>query len=349
MSRPPVLFRLDGASFLGYGHIYQSLSLAAEFRKAGREAVFVMKRHEHEPLALVEREGYPVLPLAPGADEAQDAREVVGHARRLGVGLVVVDHHELGHGHMEALRDAGLRTLYIDDAGTRSFSCDVLVNYNLYAKRLDLRTEPRTRRLLGPRFALLRGQFQRDPDLRPESRRHLLVTLGGGFARGMVLKVLEGLRLLDRPLLERLAPRVLLGPGYPEPEEVIRRHDGGPIAVLRSGGDMRTHMEAALFAVSGAGGTLYELARMGVPAALVVLDDNQRLIAQEFVEQGLAKSLGWHEDVYGQAVASAVTGWARDPDGLRALRERLAFLVDGKGCERVAAAALELEGGRTPC
>ncbi len=192
--------------------------------------------------------------------------------------IVVIDHYDIDYDYVASLRREGLFVVSIDDEGKRRFCSDALVNYNIYAPEIQYSVEPHTRLLLGPENAILREQFERHPSKNiPENI--CWWRWGGGYERGEVIKVLEVLLLLGPSALQKLKPCVVLGAGYPNPQEVIDKYGSDSITILYDVENMRELMEKAVFAVSWAGGILYELARMGVLAIVIVLDNNQVLIA----------------------------------------------------------------------
>ena len=89
-------------------------------------------------------------------------------------------------------------------------------------------------------------------------------------------------------------------------------------------------------AISGAGSTCWELAFMGLPAAVLVLADNQRGIAAGLAEYGTAINLGEAAEATDAQIADALCSLLGDR-GLRARMSRKGKgLIDGRGAERVA-------------
>src|SRR5581483_11389078 len=87
-------------------------------------------------------------------------------------------------------------------------------------------------------------------------------------------------------------------------------------------------------AVAAGGTTAWELAFMGVPAALLVLADNQRPVVAALAEAGAAEPLnGWGAEAWARALGLLL----RDPGRRAALAARAQALADGRGAERVAA------------
>ena len=326
--------RLDSASFLGYGHMYQCLALA-EVCRTDFSIIFLVKDHEPGVAEQIRLAGYPVLNVPHAMDEEQEVEFILSNVPREGTAGILIDHHYLSEDYSRRLKQGGYWLAQIDDEGKRGFCCDLLINYNIYADEIPYSTGTHTVKLLGPQYAILRWEFGGLPDTAKNSAR-LLVTMGGGYARGEVVKILAALELIAPDILERIDPVIIVGSGYPGSGELVRACADKPFTVIVSPSGMARHMMGAGFAVSGAGGTLYELARCRVPAITITLDHNQEQIADGFAARGLSVSLGWYESVTPEAIAAAITRWADQDEVREDYRRRVTGLIDGKGTERIA-------------
>ena len=91
-------------------------------------------------------------------------------------------------------------------------------------------------------------------------------------------------------------------------------------------------------AVSASGSTVWELARFGVPAALVVTADNQEGIARTLSDLGATRLLGRHPGLDVAALRAALADWLADAEARAASGRLAARLADGQGARRVRAA-----------
>lgn len=99
---------------------------------------------------------------------------------------------------------------------------------------------------------------------------------------------------------------------------------------------MAKWMAWADFAVSAAGGTSWELARMGCPMILLILASNQAAVAKALAKGGAALNAGWVNDKGIPRLAAMIDRLAFSPSLRRTMTLRGNRLVDGKGCSRVA-------------
>jgi spore coat polysaccharide biosynthesis predicted glycosyltransferase SpsG len=280
-----------------------------------------------------------VLGVAPGG--AADAAATAALARAEGAAWVVLDGYGFGGDFQQALRDAGARVLALDDYGHADrYPADLGLNQNLGAEaaRYAVRS-PDTRLALGPRHALLRREFRTwagGARTVPDVARRVLVSLGGSDPDDVSSRVVRALGRVRRPL----ELQVLAGAANPHRAALERAAAASPhpVELAVDVRDMPRRLAWADLAVAAAGGTSWELARVGTPQVAVVLAENQRPAGLALAEHGLAVGLGWHGDLTDAAIAAAVDALAGDRVRRAELARRGAELVDGQGALRLLAA-----------
>jgi spore coat polysaccharide biosynthesis predicted glycosyltransferase SpsG len=108
-----------------------------------------------------------------------------------------------------------------------------------------------------------------------------------------------------------------------------------PIRFVENVTNMPKLMAWADVAVSGGGSTCWELAFMGLPALVLILADNQRVVAEGLDEAGVVVNLDWHEDLTASDITQALVSLAGAADQRTEMSQRGRQLVDGKGNDRV--------------
>lgn len=124
---------------------------------------------------------------------------------------------------------------------------------------------------------------------------------------------------------------VVLGPGY------AGRWEG-----LRDPADLPERLAASDLAVLGGGTLKFEGAALGRPMLLVAAADDQLRVGPAFAEGGAARWLGDGRTIDPAAVVKAVRDLLADTDGRARLGTRAREMVDGRGAERIAEAAMAL-------
>jgi UDP-2,4-diacetamido-2,4,6-trideoxy-beta-L-altropyranose hydrolase len=285
-----VAFRAEASAAIGTGHVMRCRVLAEALRERGAEIV----------------------------DDASAK-----------VDWLVVDNYDLDAAWERNNRKSAARILAIDDLG-RAHDCDVLLDQNHFPDpwaRYDGRLPPRARRLLGPRYALLRPEFAQAPKRgRDGTARTVLISFGGVDAANDTAKAIAAVGPL------KLAADVVLGEANPHAAGIERLCAGDPaFRIHRPAQNMAELMQRADLAIGAGGTTTWERCCLGLPTIQLAIAPNQEAPTRALADAGL--------------VFHATT---LSPDLVRevlAQKERLAqqsrammALVDGEGRRRVAAA-----------
>lgn len=341
----PLVIRADATAAMGSGHLVRALALGQAW--SGTVIVATASAADDR----IARAGARCAPLAAAAGSLDDARATAAVARDAGAPCVVVDGYHFDAAYHRVLRAGGLQTVCIDDNGEAGeYVADIVLNQNLHAtSALYDRRDAGTELLLGPGYVLLRPEFADAASQRrvvPDAARRILVTLGGGAPRaGILERILDGLTQL------RAAPldvTVLTGGAIPPAVRTAADRVDGRVDLRERSDDMRGLMADADLAISAAGSTTWELACMGVPAALVVAAANQRDAAAAATAHGIAVLLGDATAVRAGDVRRIVAPLAADPARRAAMAAAGRRLIDGRGAARVAQAIHRLISAPAP-
>lgn len=356
-SPPGLLVRADAGAGMGAGHVMRCLALAHEWRARGGDVRF-LGRMGDALAARIAGDGYALTPLdvEPFGDgdvqRTLDALAALG-SERGGTPWCVLDGYGFEPRHQEAVRAAGNRLLVVDDRAHLSrYTADVILNHNPDAPERPY-THDGARTLLGLRYALLRPEFaaagrSADSGQQPPPRAlRVLVTMGGADDGNMCALALGALsRVAGAPL------EVTVVAGSANPRlEALREAAAGlqhAVTVAAHVDDMAGLMRRTDLAVTAAGGTCWELSRMGVPMVLVVTADNQVGVAAGVEAAGAGVLAGTAGEIDPGALGAMVASIAADAPLREAMSRSGRRLVDGRGPERVVDAMLEITRTTTP-
>lgn len=333
-TRPKLaLFRADASAAIGSGHVRRCLSVAAALKRDGWACRFAVAE---ESLAVVPEliaGEFETRALEPAA-----LRDVGSLARSTpdGCDLAVVDHYGLDRTYEASLRGFAQRVLVIDDLADRDHDCDVLIDATAgrYVDDYVPHVPGGTDILLGPAYAPLRPAFaalsaRRATHLR--DHRRMLINFGGtdpDDATGAVLTALSTMRVPDDLHID-----VVLGHGA--------RHAARATKQLAAMSDhFRLHLDApdmalllaeADIAIGAGGVSALERCCLGVPSILIVIADNQRLVASSLAKAGAAQIARDAADAVARAMTLLENRAARN-----AMAAAAASLCDGRGAARIA-------------
>jgi len=335
----PLLIRADASAQMGTGHVMRCVALAQAWRDAGGRVGLACAPGAGALLGRLQSEAIEIATITVEPGSLVDARATAELAQRAGARWVVADGYHFDAEYQDALKQAGLSLLFVDDNGHAShYSADLVLNPNLHACEAMYRgREGYTRLLLGPQYALLRREFLPRQERRREFREaatRLLVTLGGADHANITRKVIQAVALLSLPGLETQVVVGSLDANRKGLEREVKRCSG-KIHLRADQAKMEELMAWAECAVAGAGSTSWELCFMGVPSLLIVVAENQRRTGEELARREAAVNLGGHEQITPRVIAARLLDLLTNKE----LRARLAGqaqgVTDGQGPARI--------------
>lgn len=247
---------------------------------------------------------------------------------------LILDSYFVTPSYMTALRNAA-PLLYMDDLNLFDYPADVVVNYGLYAEKMEY--PPGKIYLLGPQYAPLREEFRGMKRRMPARNvKQVLLSTGGGDPEHVALACVRYLREHRK---SDIVLHVILGAMNQDAAEIERMARELPQVVPhKSVKDMRALMLQCDAAIAAAGTTLFELCACGLPTVTYALADNQLGGAAVFEKAGLMLHAG---DIRGKsdfaaALFARLDELAADWPLRQSMAERMQKLVDGNGAPRLA-------------
>ena len=345
-----VLFRVDAGPGVGLGHLQRCLSLASALRQRGVECSFLT----NEAVLSAERIGVfgfqheaMRFETSWGPEDSAQTRAAAGRREWT---TVVVDSMRKGSEYLWSLRDGGFSVCTLEDLAHFPFPCQLVVNGDAHAGQLRYQSSSGdTRFLLGPTYTVLRQELWEVParQTRPRVGR-ILVTLGGADPSNLMPSLLRMLVELS----VSLEITAVIGPYFECRDEVQAVADSLPsvVRLVEAPTSVRPFMEEADLAVSAAGQTLYELARVGCPTVSFSfpMGPDQAIQLEAIAQAGCVLSVGdaRQGDVCARIRAALATLFS-DASLRAAMTAAGRRLVDGQGAHRVAEAVMALAPGRT--
>lgn len=352
-----VVFRADASVQIGTGHVMRCLTLAQGLAERGHECQFITRLHEGNLSEFIAKRGFPVHsldapdePIQPssgseytrwlGVSERDDASACIPIIDDIQPDWVVVDHYSLGADWENAI-DARKRVMVIDDLANREHRCDLLLDQTYGRLAGDYRSLvlPEVELLCGAEYALLRQEFNELREYSLNRRQsgnleHVLVTMGGVDKDNATEQVLSALKNSNLP--EQCKLTVVMGNNAPWLASVQSTAAGlpWPTEVRVGVRDMAALMAECDVAIGAAGATSWERCCLGLPTIMVVLADNQRLVARELASAGAATVIDSINNV-SQALPEAIQRLASSESDRLEMTNRAAAIVDGLGVKRV--------------
>lgn len=345
-----ILIRADASPTIGSGHIARCLTLARVLRKQGSHVAFACRQLPGHRLDALSAEGFETFALPefyPGEDPQQaiesmlpwqadiDALDLLleDHAE---FDWIIVDHYGLDHHWQTAARRWAPRIAAVDDLATRRYSVDLLLNQNLsgLSDNYTPLLPEGCRTLLGPRYAMLREEFDCPAiDIKPEARR-VLVNFGGFDAAMQTHHAM--LALADFTELEVDFVAGVDNPAWAQMQALAQTRPNWRLHSFVS--DFHQRMTEADLFIGAGGGTSWERAALGLPTICIAVSNNQQVNGEVMAAAGAHVFMGAREQVSVTQLRDAIGFVAGNFYLRQSLAERSRQMVDGRGALRVAAA-----------
>jgi UDP-2,4-diacetamido-2,4,6-trideoxy-beta-L-altropyranose hydrolase len=339
-----ILFRADATPTIGVGHVIRCLSLANALREQGASCAFLARSIQLGQLdKAIESQGHVLLRLAgdiPGSEQ-QDEDAARCQAVLAGLGRarwLVVDHYALDARWEKAMQEFAVDIMVIDDLANRPHACSLLLDHNLVPamnSRYEGKLSYGCKQLLGPRFALLRPEFCRQPVPRKAytDKPRVLVMFGGADPQALSLRVL---RLLARRSWAGELD-VIAGSLFSRLDELRELLATMPNACLHvSTPDVANLMRQADLAIGSPGVSSWERCSTGLPALALSQADNQEEIGQALADAGAHIYLGRAEKLSDDDLEAALQLLLTNPGLRTAMAHSALAICDGQGTARVA-------------
>ncbi|HVJ52129.1 MAG TPA: UDP-2,4-diacetamido-2,4,6-trideoxy-beta-L-altropyranose hydrolase [Aliidongia sp.] len=326
------LFRADASPRMGIGHVMRCLAIAEGLADRGHRCHFACAELTEAAARRLDKEGITRHVL-----DGEAAFAVL--VRALDPAALILDGYHLTPAFRREAASLGRPVLtFQDHADATPLHAGLIVNPpGNGADPAGRAAAPDALWICGREAILLRRELRTALALAMlpiEARPSILVSFGGTDPAGLTLPVAAA-------LTRRLGPvklEVVIGGGLVGAKALVGEIDalGSHISVHLDPFELGPLMRRSGLAVSAAGGTVGELAGLGVPSVIAVIAENQRLGAAAAAADGWCRAV----DPDAAALAEAAATLWRDPAGRAEMAIRARGLVDGRGVERVVEALL---------
>lgn len=292
-----ILIRVDGNSKIGMGHLIRCLALADKVKAQYHEQIeFVTAKDTSSE--IIGENGFKTHTLKSlSGNMTEEIPELLNLAETLKPMGIIVDSYGVDENYLRSIKKDCF-VMYVDDLAAWPYPVDYLLNYNIYAEEETYRKLYKgsgvemPKLFLGPKYALLRKQFQgiRRICIR-DHVKNIFISAGGSDPEGITLKTIKG--IMNDQRWNGVNFHFIVGLLNPDYEAIVKLSDSiENIIIHYNVSNMAELMCSCDVAVSAAGSTLYELCACGVPTLTYVLADNQIDGAKCFARKEIMINLG---------------------------------------------------------
>lgn len=354
-----VVFRCDASIQIGTGHVMRCLTLADALTTKGAKCHFICREHEGHLLEVIKQRGHQTYSLPfegdvknsskggikllhanwLGATQQEDAQQCIDMIKIIEPDWLIVDHYAIDIVWEKTLRLYCKKLMVIDDLADRRHHCDILLDQTFGRNTEDYLdwVHENCEVLCGSKYALLRPEFAKWRDYSLERRdegmlKHLLINLGGVDKDNITTQILKGLQKSSLPECCKIT--VVMGSTAPWFESVKAQAEALPwnTQVKRGVNNMAELMANSDLAIGAAGSTSWERCCVGLPTIMLVLAENQLLIAKNLEETGAVLLTKLNDTL----IADLGIEYIIRNDNLLLMSKAARLICDGLGAQRVS-------------
>ena len=295
-----ILIRVDATVSMGMGHFMRCLAFAQWCRAHEITPIFVLCQIVGSMADRIAKEGFESYSLSCMAGSLDDAKQTLSVAKQLKATHILFDGYHFDTEYFAVFESQDKKLIFIDDFGKIPPFAHTVVNFQPWANSNDYADN--CKQFLGLEYFLLRKEFW--PYFSQEKlnndKKNMLIMLGGTDPHQFTQTLITMLGKLD---IEPMHLSVVLG----QPHHVtIPDQYPHQIKIYIDVQDMSTIESTVDLAITGSGGSCWELAFMKVPCLTVIQADNQIAVAHAMQERGFGLNLGWYYEINDKALASNI-------------------------------------------
>ncbi len=320
-----LLIRTEASPQIGMGHFMRCFAIAEAARAQGVEVTFLLNElgeAVRARLAAIGAQGVQVDGPLGGAGDFL-ALTALNPARN---DWLLIDSYQATEDYV-ALQKNAVRVAVLDDLGALDrFDCDLIINPAQAARAVDYERKSRARLALGAGYALIRREFTQSYPAQNDAP-FITVMFGGSDPTQLTGRCAQNLH----DALPDVLIQIIAGPANVHKDALTgleRKLDR--LRVFTSPDSVARVLAGSQLVITAAGGSVGEVAAMGLPALVLVVYDNQAAALKACPYPVIDARSGLPEDLGARVKALMDDAARRTAMALKAQTE-----VDGRGAERI--------------
>lgn len=279
-----VLIITEGSESKGYGHITRCLSIYQAFEDKGISPRFIING-DNTVSSLLKNQNYEVFNWLKNAEKLIDIVK--------GSSIVIIDSYLADYSLYYKICNSAKLTVYIDDNNRINYPKGIVLNGSVYAQELGYPSSEGIEYLLGNQYIPLRKEFWKIP-LKKINKdiKNIMVTFGGDDLRNLTPKIIKTLNEFTN-----LNSTIIIGKGFKNVALIKENINKRNKFVFNPDAKEMAHiMLESDIAISAAGQTLNELARIGTPTIAISVASNQVNHVNYWEKKGFIEYAGSWKD-----------------------------------------------------
>jgi UDP-2,4-diacetamido-2,4,6-trideoxy-beta-L-altropyranose hydrolase len=325
-----ILFRTAGGKApkmeLGLGHIFRSINLAKEFRK--NDIFFLIEDYGGVKKIILKNSLKNNYYLKKGINLELDLKKTAKIIKNEKIDVLVIDHYHIQNEYVKKMKEI-VKVVVISDLEKIDFPADLVINGFVGFKNKIIKNKFNTKCLLGPKYQILKKNFDKKPST--IKKKFLILGTFGGYDEQKISEIiLEELLNFDKLFYSK----IILGPVSEKSKKLkqILEKKSKKIEVKTESYNMKNEILSSKFGFCTGGLTTYEFASMNVPFAIICDEKHQLKTAREWEKRKIAINLGMVKKTTKTDIKKIILQLIDNQIKLKQGQK----VVDGKGSLRVS-------------
>ncbi|GAA0711649.1 UDP-2,4-diacetamido-2,4,6-trideoxy-beta-L-altropyranose hydrolase [Paraclostridium ghonii] len=283
-----VAIRAGGNKNQGLGHVARCVSLAQELICNNFKVLFLIDDDTYV-IDFLNKHGLEFQTLS-SKDLNLEIAETKKLINDLNINLLITDSYNLNDSYFKEMKNTVKYLVSIDDTNLYDYISDIVINYNIYAQKLNYKFNKETKYLLGCKYCLFRKEFQENDFISiNKTCKNVLITMGGTDVNNYTYTILK---YLDK--FNDINFNVVVNENFNNLNNLKTLAIYKPnINLIFNPSNMKSIMLKNDIAISASGSTSYELLSLSLPSILIIQADNQELICKELSNINTCIYGGW--------------------------------------------------------
>jgi len=288
-----ITFRTNAGQKTGLGHVVRCSHLARKLIANGAHCLFVMDYIEDGIAAFLG--DLNVHSLYDGVQDRLnprlDAQLFHNIAKTQNSDWVVVDDYRLGDEWEALIQDCGYKVCVIDDL-LRKHQCDMLIDSRWRGQKTqflyDDLVPPTASKLLGPDYVMLSESFKSSPPQKsPDTPFTIMLGLGGSGTLDQCERIIDSLLAHGKDFGQEFHLTPVIGPLSQNAASFLDRYESYKnVTPIVGEIELYPHLCQVDFYIGAAGGILYQLLALNIPALTFPLSENQHTNLRQLEDIG---------------------------------------------------------------
>ncbi len=268
-----ILFRADGNTATGLGHLYRLFALV-EMYKDDYNFVFLTK--QDSVLSIIPSDY--VVKTIPNNINLKEEPFWIGENFSSKEHIIIADGYQFESSYQKKIKELGFILVYIDDLAKSHMYADIVVNHSPHIKPEHFKLKKYTKLVLGTKYAMLRPLFNKAAltDRKIKVIKNVFVCFGGADMYDLSIRAAKALLNID----EIQEIHIVLGGAYKHREifEVQSKNDKLKLYKNLNEESLCDLMKSCQLAIVPSSTIIYEICSIKMPILSGYYVENQKNI-----------------------------------------------------------------------